>query len=226
MKNREHQNKEADNKVIEFDRTQSASESPESPESDDPLARASEVADASVLAERAARLQAEKDELMQTLVRRQADFENYRKRIEREREDDKRFGARRLIEDLLPVLDAFERAVKAHDDPAYQEYRKGLELIYRQLWDILARNGLERIQAEGKPFDPHYHQAIERVESTEHPEGTVVDVFQDGFRSPRACHTSEHGPRFLHRKPLRWRQVRRPAAQQVIAFAVDSIRGD
>ena len=178
MKDREHQNKEADNKVIEFDRPQPASESSES---EDPLARASEVADASVLAERAARLQAEKDELMQTLVRRQADFENYRKRIEREREDDRRFGVRRLIEDLLPVLDAFARAVKAHDDPAYQEYRKGLELIHRQLWDILARNGLERILAEGKPFDPHYHQAIERVESTEHPEGTVVDVLQDGF---------------------------------------------
>ncbi len=85
--------------------------------------------------------------------------------------------------------------VKAHDDPAYQEYRKGLELIYRQLWDILARNGLERIQAEGKPFDPHYHQAIERVETTEHPDGTVVDVLQDGYRSPRACHASQHGPR-------------------------------
>ncbi len=176
MKNRE--NKDADNKVIEFDRSQSAAESSES---DDPLARASEVADASVLAERAARLQAEKDELMQTLVRRQADFENFRKRIERERDDDRRSGVRRLIEDLLPVLDAFARAVKAHDDPAYQEYRKGLELIHRQLWDTLARNGLERIQAEGKPFDPNYHQAIERVESSEHPEGTVVDVLQDGF---------------------------------------------
>ena len=181
MKNREHQNKDADNKVIEFDRSQSASESSESSESQDPLARPPEVADASVLAERAARLQAEKDELMQTLVRRQADFENFRKRIERERDEDRRSGVRRLIEDLLPVLDAFARAVKAHDDPAYQEYRKGLELIHRQLWDILARNGLERIQAEGKPFDPHYHQAIERVESSEHPEGTVVDVLQDGF---------------------------------------------
>ena len=142
MKNREHQNKDADNKVIEFDRSQSSSESSES---EDPLARPSEVADASVLAERAARLQAEKDELTQTLVRRQADFENYRKRIERERDEDRRSGVRRLIEDLLPVLDAFARAVKAHDDPAYQEYRKGLELIHRQLWDILARNGLERI---------------------------------------------------------------------------------
>jgi molecular chaperone GrpE len=175
MKDREHQSKEADDKVIEFDRPQPTSES------DDPLARPSEVADAGVLAERAARLQAEKDELMQTLVRRQADFENYRKRIERERQDDRRFGVRSLIEDLLPLLDAFARALKAHDDPAYEEYRKGLELIYRQLWETLARTGLERIQAEGKPFDPHYHQAIERVESAEHPEGTVVDVLQDGF---------------------------------------------
>ena len=133
------------------------------------------------LTERLARLQTEKDELMQTLVRRQADFENYRKRVERERQEDRRHGIGRLIEDLLPVLDAFERALKAHDDPAYEEYRKGLELIYRQLWDTLARHGLERIAASGKPFDPYYHQAIERVESAEHPEGTILDVLQDGF---------------------------------------------
>lgn len=175
MKDREDQNKEADNKVIEFDRPQSGSESA------DPPARPSEVADAASLADRAGRLQAEKDELMQTLVRRQADFENYRKRIERERQEDRRSGAGRLIEDVLPILDAFERALKAYSDPAYEEHRKGLELIYRQLWDTLARHGLERIQAAGKPFDPHYHQAIERVESAEHHDGTVVDVLQDGF---------------------------------------------
>ena len=112
-----------------------------------------------------ARLQAEKDELMQTMVRRQADFENYRKRIERERDEERRRGIERLLEDLLPVLDAFERALRAHDNPAYEEYRKGLELIYRQLWDTLARHGLERIAAADKPFDPHFHQAIERVET-------------------------------------------------------------
>ena len=61
-------------------------------------------------------------------------------------------------------------------------------MIYRQLWDILARNGLERIEAAGKPFDPHFHQAIERVETTEHPDGTVVEVLQDGFVSTtRVC---------------------------------------
>jgi molecular chaperone GrpE len=177
MTDREHQSKDTERKVIEFDRSQSTSE----PDPADPLAGPLEVTDTAALAERAARLQAEKDELMQTLVRRQADFENYRKRIERERQEDRRSGIGRVIEDLLPVLDAFERALKAHDDPAYQEYRKGLELIYRQLWESVARHGLERIEAAGKPFDPHYHQAIERVESDEYPEGTVLEVLQDGF---------------------------------------------
>jgi molecular chaperone GrpE len=179
MAKREHQDEEADKpdkKVIEF---QSGARPDE--EEADPLARPAEVSDAAALAERAARLQAEKDELMQTLVRRQADFENYRKRVERERQEDRRQGMARLIEELLPVLDAFERALKAHEDPAYEEYRKGLELTYRKLWDTLARHGLERITGAGKAFDPHYHQAVERVESDEYPEGTVVEVLQDGF---------------------------------------------
>ena len=132
-------------------------------------------------ADQLARLQAERDELMQTLVRRQADFENYRKRIERERQEEGRRGVGRILEELLPALDGFERALRAHDDPAYDEYRKGLELIYRQLWDTLAKHGLERIAAEGKQFDPHFHQAIERVETAEHPDGTVVEVLQDGY---------------------------------------------
>ena len=177
MDEREHQNEERDKNVIEFD---SRSRTPQQP-ADSGTSNPAEGTEVAALAERAARLQAEKDELMQTLVRRQADFENYRKRIERERQEDRRHGIGRFIEDLLPVLDAFERAIKAHDDPAYEEYLKGLELIYRQLWDTLSRHGLERIAAAGKPFDPHYHQAIERVESDEYPEGTVVDVLQDGF---------------------------------------------
>ena len=161
--------------VIEF-----TSRSRSGEESADPGSSA-EATDAAAPAERMARLQAEKDELMQTLVRRQADFENYRKRVERERQEDRRHGTGRLIEDLLPVLDAFERALKAHDDPAYEEYRKGLELIYRQLSETLTRHGLERIAAAGKPFDPYFHQAIERVPSDDHPDGTILEVLQDGF---------------------------------------------
>lgn len=126
-------------------------------------------------------LQAEKEELLKTLVRRQADFENYRKRVEREGQESGQRAVSRLIEDLLPVLDAFERAMAAHDDPAYEEYRKGFELIYRQLWEALTRQGLERVDAEGKFFDPHFHQAIERVESAEHEDGAVVSVLQPGY---------------------------------------------
>jgi molecular chaperone GrpE len=178
MDEREHQNKERDKKVIEFDPgSRHGQESAEPGQGANPA----EGAEAAALTERVARLQTEKDELMQTLVRRQADFENYRKRVERERQEDRRHGIGRLIEDLLPVLEAFERALKAHDDPAYEEYLKGLELIYRQLWDTMARHGLERIAAAGKPFDPHFHHAIERVESDDHPEGTVLAVLQDGF---------------------------------------------
>jgi molecular chaperone GrpE len=128
-----------------------------------------------------ARLKAEKDELTKTMMRRQADFENYRKRIERDREEEQRRGVARLLTDLITVLDAFERALKAHDDPAYEEYRKGLELIYRQMWETLARHGLERIAAAGAIFDPHFHQAIERVETREHPDGAILEVFQDGY---------------------------------------------
>jgi molecular chaperone GrpE len=82
---------------------------------------------------------------------------------------------------LLPVLDTFERALAAHEEPAYAEYRKGVELIYKQLWESLAKQGLERIDAQGKAFDPHVHQAIERVETNEHADGTVIDVLQPGY---------------------------------------------
>lgn len=136
---------------------------------------------ANVIDERIAKLEAEKDELRKTLIHRQADFENFRKRVERERHEESRRATGVSIQHLLPVLDTFERALAAHDDPAYAEYRKGFELIYKQLWDSLAKQGLERIEAQGKPFDPHVHQAIERVETVDHEEGTVIDVLQPGY---------------------------------------------
>jgi molecular chaperone GrpE len=128
------------------------------------------------------KLRAEKEELLQTLVRRQADFENFRKRTERDRHEEGRRGVERMILDLIPVLDAFDRALQGHDDPSYEEYRKGVILIRKQLWDGLTRHGLQRVEASGKMFDPHVHQAIERMESTEYPDGFVVDVFQDGYQ--------------------------------------------
>jgi molecular chaperone GrpE len=133
------------------------------------------------LTEELTRLKAEKEELLQTMIRRQADFENFRKRTERDRHEEGRRGVERLILDLIPVLDTFDRALQAHEDPAYEEYRKGITLIRKQLWDAIARHGVQRIEAAGKIFDPHQHQAIERLESEDFPDGFIVHVFQDGY---------------------------------------------
>ena len=129
----------------------------------------------------AVKLATELEEMRQTLLRRQADFDNYRKRIERERADDAKRTTARLIEALLPVMDNFEQALAAHREPEYASYQKGFELIYKQLVDNVTRLGAERIDPLGKPFDPHVHQAMERTESSEYPDGTILQVFQPGY---------------------------------------------
>ena len=132
--------------------------------------------------EQVEKLQAEKQELMNMLVRRQADFENYRKRVEKERHQDRERGIELLIEKILPVLDAMDNALGAeHDTPGAEEYRKGFELIRRQLWDVLAKQGVSRIETTGEQFNPHFHHAIESVEGTEHAGGTVISELQPGY---------------------------------------------
>jgi molecular chaperone GrpE len=120
-------------------------------------------------------------DLRQTLLRRQADFDNYRKRIERERsEDSKRYTAR-MIEALIPIIDGFEHALAAHREPAYENYRKGFELIYKQLLDNLAKLGVERVEPVGQHFDPHLHQAVDRTETNDAEDGTILQVYQPGY---------------------------------------------
>jgi molecular chaperone GrpE len=121
------------------------------------------------------------EDLRQTLLRRQADFDNYRKRIERERSEDGRRATARVIEGLIPVLDGFENALAAHREAEYESYRKGFELIYKQLMDNVAKLGAKRIDPLGKTFDPHLHQAMDRTETTEHADGTILAVFQPGY---------------------------------------------
>jgi molecular chaperone GrpE len=127
------------------------------------------------------KLLAEKRELMDTLVRRQADFENYRKRLEKERQQDRHRGVESLVEHILPVLDAFDRALAGQNDSATAEYRKGFELIRRQLWEALAKQGLSRIESVGQEFNPHVHHAIESVETSEHSDGIVIGEMQPGY---------------------------------------------
>jgi molecular chaperone GrpE len=128
-----------------------------------------------------AKLAADFDELRQTMLRRQADFDNYRKRIEKERSEDSKRATARVIEGLIPVIDGFENALAAHRETEYENYRKGFELIYKQLLENVTKLGAERIDPLGKPFDPHLHQALDRAETTDHADGTILQVFQPGY---------------------------------------------
>ena len=128
-----------------------------------------------------AKLTADLEELRQTQLRRQADFDNYRKRIEKERFEDSKRATARVIEGLIPVIDGFEHALAAHREEEYANYRKGFELIFKQLLDNVTKLGAERIDPVGKSFDPHLHQAVDRAETTDHPDGTILQVFQPGY---------------------------------------------
>ena len=125
------------------------------------------------------RLAAEKAELQDRLLRRQADFENFRKRAERDRSEFLQFAGMDFASEMLPVLDDFERALRAESaDPGYA---KGIELIYNRLFDILKKMGLEPMDTVGKTFDPNLHQAVERVETDQSPDQSILGEFQKGY---------------------------------------------
>jgi molecular chaperone GrpE (heat shock protein) len=119
---------------------------------------------------------------LQRFVRLQADFENFRKRIERERDEHTRHAAATLVEKLLPVLDNLERALAAPaPDPGAAALREGLVLIHRQFLEELSLAGLRPVEAEGKSFDPLVHEAVETVSSDNHDPNTVVGELQRGY---------------------------------------------
>jgi molecular chaperone GrpE len=124
-------------------------------------------------------LAAEKAEWNDRLLRSQAEFQNFRKRVERERTELFEYSASEGVRALLPIVDDFERALKV--ETADKEYSKGLELIYQRLFEALKKLGLEPIESVGQPFDPHVHHAIEMVETEEAPDQTVLAEFQRGY---------------------------------------------
>jgi molecular chaperone GrpE len=132
------------------------------------------------LVERVEKVEEEKKAMLNQTLRRQADFENFRKRVEREKQEFRARAEVELLTQLLPVVDAFERALQAEASNS-DDYRAGVELIYKQLADLLARAGLEPIAAAGEPFDPNVHHAVERVETTDFPDHTVLAELQRGY---------------------------------------------
>jgi len=125
----------------------------------------------------------ERDGLQDRLLRRQAEFENYKKRVERERGELIQSASAELIRELLGVLDSFDLAVRnaASEGTAGEDMLRGLDLVYKQLLDTLGRFGLKVIEVKGQPFDPNFHQAISTVSSDKVPENTVVEEFRRGY---------------------------------------------
>jgi molecular chaperone GrpE len=160
---------------VNIDREEAGAATDPTPE-EKTMAADSATADAEM-----AKLAADMEDLRQTLLRRQADFENYRKRVEKERGDDSKRTTARVVEALIPIIDGFEQALAAHREKEYESYRKGFELIYKQLLDNITKLGVERVDPTGKVFDPHLHQAMDRTETSEHEDGTIVQVFQPGY---------------------------------------------
>jgi len=128
------------------------------------------------------RLQSLADEYQQRALRTQADFDNFRKRTLKEKEDFAKYASSKLITELLPIIDNFDRAISAAGDNAeIESFAKGVSMIFRQLEGVLKAEGLEAMDAVGQPFNPEFHQAIMQVESDEYEEGIVVEEVQKGY---------------------------------------------
>jgi molecular chaperone GrpE len=127
-------------------------------------------------------VQRQRDEYYDLLLRKQAEFDNYRKRIERDRQSLSEAAAAGMIEELLPVIDDLDRALAAEAvGESAQAYRLGVELIYRQLGDILRKRGVRAIEALGADFDPHYHQAVSYEPADGRRDGEVIEEFRRGY---------------------------------------------
>ncbi len=159
---------------------------PETPDSatapsevDPPPPAADEPAPPVAAADEAAR---ERDEYRDLLLRKTAELDNYRKRVERERAAADEAAAADLISELLPILDNLERALETDaDTAAAAAYRTGVELIHKQLLDLLAKRRVVPIDTAGRDFDPHFHQAVAHEASGEHAEGQIIGELRRGY---------------------------------------------
>jgi molecular chaperone GrpE len=148
-----------------------------------PISIAGKAADDSAASE-TEKLKAERDALLDRLARLQAEFDNARKRAVREQQEFREFAAADVIRNFLPILDSFERALKAGGDSNSNsnDFRNGIELIYRQFQDALQKIGVQPIVSVGQPFDPRVHEAVEMVDTTEVPDHHVLDELQRGYK--------------------------------------------
>jgi molecular chaperone GrpE len=133
------------------------------------------------LARELEQVKTEKAEIYDKLLRKAADFDNYRKRTEKEKRENQQYALADFMSELILILDNFERAFAHSDEESNPEYQKGVELIYRQLRDLMEKKGLRPMLSEGKPFDPNIHEAIAREERDDLPDNTVLEELQKGY---------------------------------------------
>jgi molecular chaperone GrpE len=127
-------------------------------------------------------LQRQRDEYYDRLLRKTAEFDNYRKRVERDRQSMAESTAADLVRDLLPLVDDLERALRAQARSEDAEaYRAGVELIHRQLLEVLRKRGVRQIEALGVDFDPHYHEAVSYDAAPGHRDGEIIEELGRGY---------------------------------------------
>ena len=128
------------------------------------------------------KLKEENKEINNKYLRMTADFQNFKKRAEKEKSDIYQFANEKLIVDLLPTIDNLERAIKSNkDEGANESFTQGIEMILQQFLDVLTKNDVKEIDAIGQKFDPNYHHAVLQEENDEYESETVVDQFQKGY---------------------------------------------
>lgn len=124
----------------------------------------------------------ERDDLRDRLLRKTAEFDNYRKRVEKERREHSEWAAADVLSEVVAVLDDFDRALAADAPPEAQGYRTGVELIHRQLGDVLKKRGVTVLETVGTDFDPHLHQAVAYEAAPGAREGEVIGELRKGYR--------------------------------------------
>lgn len=130
----------------------------------------------------AAALRRERDDYYEKWLRTTAEFDNFRKRLERDRKDLADFAAADLLREVLPVVDDLERALQAPAGHSVDAYRRGVELIHKQIQDLLRKRGVSTIEAIGQDFDPHLHQAVTREVTDRFRDGEIIEELQRGYR--------------------------------------------
>ena len=128
-------------------------------------------------------LQKKYDELNNQYIRLAADFDNYRKRQAQERESLLKYGAENTLKKIIEVLDNFDRGAKANETiEDCEKVKESFNLVHKQLLDVLAKAGLETIEAEGKEFDPNFHEAVMQTPTSDYPEHTIIAELQKGYK--------------------------------------------